>query len=183
MCVADSTGNTGIANTSVTLVTQGASLPLTYVGIFPVYTNAGPVNVGLPAITGGQYTNSITYVPGQAYEVDVTVDGTLYSASITAIDGAPQAMALAGNSGVTCSWNNGIGNENVILVNGQSASTQLGPNLTGGSVSLSNNFFTDETPGNGQDLVVLSLLQVNPGFFGSQASSRIATLQADSLHY
>jgi len=182
--VSDSTGNTGTANTGVTVFSNGVTIPLTRQTL--ALLNTAPVTIlGAPLITGWQYNNgSVTYTAGQVYEFQVNIDGTTYSASTTAIAGNPVVQPSSGSAGVTCSWTNGVGNRSCVRIVGSSFNTYIGPILSSNPYIIPNSAFTNETPGAGNDGVNLDISQFSSSAFpGAQASSCLISSNVASVGY
>ncbi len=182
--VSDSSGNSGTANTSVTLVNNGSSIPLTFFANGP----SGSITLlGAPNITGGLYTNSITYSAGQTYTFSVDVGGTVYSSTVTAIGGNPIIQPSSGSAGVTCSWSTGVGNANFIdLTNGSAQPISvIGPPIPSNPYVVPNSAFSgSETPGAGNIGVNLHIVQFkNSAFPGAQTSSCVIVNDVASAPY
>ena len=179
--VADSTGTTGTANTGVTIISSGVTIPLPYVGL----TNDSPSTIeGAPYVTGSDYSASITYTAGQVYTFNVVMGGTTYSAAATGISGSPAVQPSGGSAGVTCSWTGGIGNKNYISVQGALPGTYIGPPLSSNPYVVPNSVFSNETPGAGSDAVNLSVVQFfSSAFPGAQSSSCVSSRNVASVNY
>ncbi len=182
--VSDSTGTTGTANTSVTLVDNSNSIPLTLLGIIPT---GAITQSGAPNITGGLYTNSVTYTAGDTYTFNVDIGGKIYTSSVTAIAGNPLLQPSSGTAGVTCSWAAGVGNYNYVEVANGSAQpmTIIGPPIPTNPYVLANSVFSgNETPGSGNDVVNFHVVQLNKGAFpGCQSSSCVLMNNVASVNY
>jgi hypothetical protein len=168
--VSDSTGNTGTANTNVSLVNNGVTVSLPLVSGM---ANTDAITImGAPYIMGYMYSESITYTAGQAYTFLVNVDGTTYSASATAIAGDPLVEPSDGSAGVTCSWMNGVGNKNYIRVSSNgSFDATIGPPIPSNPYVVQNDVFTNETPGAGDDIVTLHVVRFAASTFPNASPS------------
>jgi hypothetical protein len=175
--IVDNLGNP-VTTAAVTLTTPNGSFPVTFVG---VNSSNPPANMGIVNITGGQYTNAVTYTSGQLCSVTVVIGGTTYSSNFTASNAAGNVASGAG--GVTCTWTIG-GNENLVYVAGADF-FQDGP-----SPAISSPYvipaasFVNDPAGHGNDVVILLLMQeIEPAFSGCNASSVIGTGIETGLYY
>ncbi len=182
--VSDSTGTTGTANTSVTVFSNGVTIPLTPVP-WPLSNSSAVTFLGAPYITGQFFSNSpITYTAWQAYQFQISVGSATYSASITGIAANPVVQPSSGSAGVTCSWSNGVGNRSFAYVDSPSIKLYLGPVLSSNPYIIANSVFSDETPGAGNDAVNLNISQFSTAAFPeAQTSSYLITSNVASASY
>jgi hypothetical protein len=178
--VSDSTGNTGTTNTGVTVFSNGVTIPLVSGSLLD---NTSSVTIiGAPYITGNHYSASITYTAGQVYTFKVVVASETYSGSVTGITGNPIIQPSSGTAGVTCSWNTGVGNTNHIDFDPPIAS--IGPPISSNPFTIPNSVFSNETPGTGNDVVNLDVVQFSASAFPSaQTSSCLISSNVASTHY
>jgi hypothetical protein len=183
--VSDSMGNSGVANTGVTVFSNGVTIPLAPVTL-ALDNTAAVTFLGAPYITGEFFSNgAVTYTAGQAYDFQVVIGATTYSASITGISANPLLQPSNGAAaGVTCSWTNGVGNKSSVYIDSNSLNLRIGPVLSSNPYILSNSLFTDETPGAGNDNINLNISQLSTSAFpGAQASSCLITSNVATTIY
>ncbi|VVB50614.1 Uncharacterised protein [uncultured archaeon] len=170
-----------VTNAAVTLSWDTWTLELPCIG---TGSSSGINQPGMTAtsIDGGvyRYVALDSSISGKSCTLSVATGGSTYTTTFTCIDGSPSIVS--GASGVTCSWNPGVGNFNTIAYNDNGATTnsRIGPPIPSNPYILSSGVFT--FPGNGNSSVGLYLWQED-GFSGLGSNSFILTNKTFVQYY